>query len=51
MWSIYEFLYKVIYYGSIEKEIFNCLDREDQTFLWISINKIDKVKILPSNLK
>ena len=47
----YEFLYKAIYYGSIEKEIFNCLDREDQTFLWISINKIDKVKILPSNLK
>lgn len=51
MWSIYEFLYKVIYYDSIEKEIFNCLDREDQTFHWISINNIDKVKIIPSNLK
>ena len=51
MWSIYEFLYKVIYYGSIEKEIFNCLDREEQTFHWISINNINKVKILPSNLK
>ena len=35
----------------IEKEIFNCLDREDQTFHWISINNINKVKILPSNLK
>ena len=41
MWSVYEFLYKAIYYGSIEKEIFNCLDREDQTFHWISINNID----------
>lgn len=47
----YEFLYKTIYYNSIEKEIFNCLDRKDQTFHWISINDIDKVKILPSNLK
>ena len=47
----YEFLYKAIYYNSIEKEIFNCLDRKDQTFHWISINDIDKVKILPSNLK
>lgn len=46
----YEFLYKAIYHGPIEKEIFNCLDRENQTFHWISIKDIDKVKILPSNL-
>lgn len=51
MWSVYEFLYKAIYYGTIEKEIFNCLNREDQTFHLISINNIDKVKILPSNPK
>lgn len=47
----YEFLYKAIYHGPVEKETFNCLDRENQTFHWISINDIDKVKILPSNLK
>lgn len=47
----YEFLYKAIYSKPIEKEIFNCLDREGQTFHWISINDIDKVKILPSRQK
>ena len=43
----YNFCYKAIYKGKIDKVDFNCLDHEGQTFHWIDIDKLDKIKILP----
>lgn len=43
----YNFCYKAIYNGKIDKVDFNCLDHEGQTFHWIDIDKLDKIKILP----
>lgn len=47
----YNFCYKAIYNGLIEKDYFDCLDRGDQTFHWINISDIDSIKIFPINVK
>lgn len=47
----YNFCYKAIYNGLIEKNYFDCLDREDQTFHWINISDIDSIKMFPINVK
>ena len=44
----YNFCYKAIYNGKIDKVDFNCLDHEGQTFHWIDIDKLDKIKLLPN---
>ena len=43
----YCFCYTTIYEGEITENKFKCLDREGQTFYWIDINKLDKIKVLP----
>ena len=35
----------------IQKDYFDCLDREDQTFHWINISDIDSIKMFPINVK
>lgn len=47
----YEFLYKAVYKGKIEKLDFECLDRAGQSFHWIELNELDNIKILPENIK
>ena len=43
----YNFCYKAVYNGVIEKQDFNCLDHEGQTFHWINISDIDNIKLFP----
>ena len=43
----YSFIYKAVYDGDIEKDNFNCLDRDGQTFHWINISEIDTIKLFP----
>lgn len=43
----YNFCYKAIYSGNIEKEHFNCLDHEGQSFRWFNISDLEKLKLLP----
>lgn len=43
----YQFCYKAIYNEDIKEEHFNCLDHEGQTFTWIDINELDKIKLFP----
>ena len=44
----YNFCYKAIYNGKIDKVDFSCLDHKGQTFHWIDIDKLDKIKIFPT---
>ncbi|MCI6265999.1 MAG: NUDIX domain-containing protein [Erysipelotrichaceae bacterium] len=43
----YCFCYKAIYDGKIEKDNFNCLDHDGQTFHWINISEIDNITLFP----
>lgn len=47
----YEFLYKATYDKTIEKEIFECKDKNNQTFHWIDLSKINEINIKPDHIK
>lgn len=47
----YCFCYKAIYNENIKELNFKCLDNNNQTFYWIDINDIEKVRILPLSTK
>ena len=46
----YCFVYKGIYDGKIKNNIIKCIDNDNQSFYWISINEINNFKILPRTL-
>lgn len=47
----YCFCYKAIYNKNIKELNFKCLDNDNQTFYWVDINDIEKVRILPLSTK
>ncbi len=47
----YCFCYKALYNGTIEKNIFKCLDNSGQSFYWIDLNKINEYTIYPLSSK
>ena len=47
----YCFCYKAIYNENIKELNFKCLDNNNQTFYWMDINDIEKIKILPLSTK